>query len=99
MEKSRTDNPDLHGRRQALANADSKAGQCHSLQTLFVNDSGIEAFALKTDSTIVEKKKKQHSHTAKCSQMARRLNDLYERKMEGANHRAGETPGCTTGSR
>ena len=96
LEKTRTGDPDLHGRRQALAMADHKAGQCHDLQSLFVDTSGNEDFVLKTDNATVEKKSKTaFAH----GQRIRRLSHLCGLKMEGANHRAGATPGWTTGSR
>ena len=96
LEHQHTSDPDLAARRHALAKADSQAELGHKNRYAVIDDSGIEAFALYIDGTLVEKGAKTPFASI---QMEARKKLLYARYMEGANHRVGKNPGWSTGGR
>ena len=96
LEHVKTDDTDLSMRRQALARADNQADEGHHASYHIQDPSGIEDFALHVNGELVEKKA---STPFKDIQCRKRMNQLYSRSLEGANHRAGPSPGWKTGGR
>jgi len=96
LEHKMTGDIDLKHRRDALAKADTEADTGHQIQHIIQDPSGIEDFALRINGTLVEK---AASSPFASIHTAVRKSQLYSRKMEGANHRAGCNPGWNTGGR
>ena len=96
LEHEHTDDTDLKTRRDALARADKQADDGHQTSSFITDPSGVEDFALRIKGELVEKTATSpFAHI----QSKRRMMQLYSRTLEGANHRAGPTPGWKTGSR
>ena len=96
LEHEKVEDLDLHSRRQALAWADKKVEEGHHASTFILDPSGMEDFALLIKGEIVEKKA---SSPFAYIQTVKRMKQLYSRAMEGANHRAGPSPGWKSGGR
>jgi hypothetical protein len=90
LEHMKTEDTDLKHRRDALAKADTEAETGHRLHYTIQDPLGTEDFALRINGVLVEKA--ASSPFARIHTAARK-SQLYSRKMEGANHRAGCNPG------
>ena len=96
LEHVKTADDDLSARRKALAKADKQADHGHAATHPIADESGTEAFALYIQDSLVEKGAKSPFALI---QMTARRQLLYNRRMEGANHRIGNNPGWSTGGR
>ena len=96
LEHTVSKSPSLKGRRDALANADNTADRHHSSEPIPHDRTGDEPYPLTIHGEVVEKKSKTPFPTI---QMRLRRDLLYTKKMEGANHRTGASPGWATGSK
>ena len=96
LEHESTDDKDLYLRRQSLARADTQAEEGHHVSAFIIDPSGVEDFALRINGVIVEKKA---SSPFAQIQSKKRMEQLYFRALEGANHRTGPSPAWRTGSR
>jgi hypothetical protein len=96
LEHTTSKSTSLKGRRDALARADKTADRHHSAVPIPRDRTGNEPYPLTIHGEVVEKKSKTPFPTI---QMRLRRELLYTKKMEGANHRTGASPGWSTGSK
>ena len=96
LEHVQTNDLKLKARRWALAAADKAAGESHNLDMIIPDITCIEAFPLYINGERVEK---TPDTPFAVIQRNKRINQLYDRKMEGENAHSGQTPSWGTGRR